>query len=30
MLARRFDVPAAYPILTDDYAPVDHYTLSAW
>jgi spermidine synthase len=32
MLARRLDVPAptAYPALTDDYAPVDRYIISAW
>jgi hypothetical protein len=32
MLARRLDVPepAAYPALTDDYAPVDRYNMSAW
>ncbi len=32
MLARRLEVPepAAYPALTDDYAPVDRYIMSAW
>ena len=32
MLAKRFDVPAAegVAVLTDDYAPVDRYILSAW
>jgi len=32
MLARRLDIPAAagVPPLTDDYAPVDRYIMSAW
>jgi spermidine synthase len=32
MLARQLNVPepAAYPVLTDDYAPVDRYIMSAW
>jgi hypothetical protein len=32
MLAKRFNVPAAakFPVLTDDYAPVDRYIMSAW
>jgi hypothetical protein len=32
MLAKRFDAPAAegVAVLTDDYAPVDRYILSAW
>jgi len=32
MLAKRFNSPAAagFPVLTDDYAPVDRYIMSAW
>jgi len=32
MLAKRFNVPAAagLPVMTDDYAPVDRYIMSAW
>ena len=32
MLAKRLDIPAGagVPPLTDDYAPVDRYFLSAW